>query len=458
MAAVVSLSKLFATGRLGSLHAGVSLGDAALALGPPVSWSRRSDPLHGPVWVWHYGEIALVFGSEQPWPLYFFAVEDLPDVAEPPGCLILGNALGPAMVLDLDGIDRRLRPSDALSLVRRRGDPARILYWPLGCDDTLDPSLLTIAAGDVAVSFEVFDDELGGNANLAALTDTELWSLLGNAASVHRILCGVRPADPLALPAVAPRRLDVPDVPALVTASDRDESPAPAPPSTFVRAAVARVAIADFLATGRLGPVHHGLTRNLVASLLGAPDGWIGEPAAGEPATGDHADAMAGAQPALPVYWTYGKLEFSFGARPPHPIDFFQIEFARLLSGDCEILAGGRIVLDLHGLDGRSHPSDFLRVMRDGAAPLQVGYSRPSETASFALWVSNGPVTLVFDGSFPDDMLPGLAALAEPAYLRRCDRFAQLDSIYVYPPRQEAPDATRKVAAAEYLAAVTGEP
>jgi hypothetical protein len=176
--------------------------------------------------------------------------------------------------------------------------------------------------------------------------------------------------------------------------------------------------------------------------------GWIGEP-----------------QPALPLYWAYGKLELSFDARPPHAIDFFQIEFAHLLSGDCEILAGGRIVLDLQGLDGRSRPSDVLRVMRDrvtrdGAAPLDVLYSRPTTTASFALSLSNGAVTLVFDSSFPEETLPGLAALADPAWLRRCDAFAQLDSIYVHVARQtQAPsEATRKVAAAEYLAAVDGAP
>ena len=447
MAAVVSLSKLFATGRLGSLHAGLSLADAALALGPPVSWSRRTDPLHGEVWAWHYGELELVFGAEPPWPLYFFAVEGLPDVADPPGCLIVRNVLGPAMVLELDGIDARVRPSDALSLVRRRGDPARILYWPLGRDDTLDPSLLIVASGDVAACFEVWDDEIGGNANLAALTDAELWRRLEKAASVRRLLCGARAGDALA-PNVAPRHLDPNLLDLQPLAASCCDDAASAPASTRVRPAVARVAIADFLATGRLGPVHTGLDRNRIASLLGVPDGWIGEP-----------------QPALPLYWAYGKLELSFDARPPHAIDFFQIEFAHLLSGDCEILAGGRIVLDLQGLDGRSRPSDVLRVMRDrvtrdGAAPLDVLYSRPTTTASFALSLSNGAVTLVFDSSFPEETLPGLAALADPAWLRRCDAFAQLDSIYVHVARQtQAPsEATRKVAAAEYLAAVDGAP
>ena len=470
MASVVSLSKLFATGRLGFLHLGflhpeLSLADAALALGPPTSWSRRTDPLHGEVWAWHYGELELVFGAESPWPFYFLAVQGLPDVVDAAGCLIVRNALGPAMVIELDGIDGRLRPSDALSLVLRRGDPARIFYWPLGRDDTLDASLLTVAAGDVAVCFEVWDDEIGGNASLAALNDAELWRRLGKAASVQRLLFGARAADPVAAGVAPshlnpshlnPRRLDPslldPSLldPSLLDPSPRDDAATSAPASARVRPAVARVPVAEFLATGRLGPVHAGLDRSRIASLLGAPDGWIGKPA------GDAA---------LPLYWAYGKLEFSFDVRPPHAIDFFQIEFAHLLSGDCEILAGGRIVLELHGLDGRSRPSDVLRVMRDrvmqdGAGAFSVFYSRPTTTGSFVLNLSSGTVTLVFDSEFPEGTLPELTTLADPAYLRRCDAFAQLDSIYVHAarPTQVPSGETRKVAAVEYLAAMFGEP
>src|SRR5712691_3938037 len=246
--AIDSLMKLLEIGRLGQLHAGVSLRDAAALLGPPVSCTERCEPLHGKVWVWHYGELKLMFGIVTPWPLLFFAVEELPAAGE--ATLIVDSSLGPAMVIELDGIDEAMRPTDALALVRRRGEPTQILYWPRGGDDTPEPSLLIIAAGDVAVSFKVWDDEIGGNAELAKLTDAELWHALEANASIDRVMCGMPAAIDSGL-AVLPRRLGLPLYSVALRskgAATAESVPARVVPRT------ARVRLSDFLATGRLGP------------------------------------------------------------------------------------------------------------------------------------------------------------------------------------------------------------
>jgi hypothetical protein len=450
VAAIVSLIQLLEIGRLGPLHAGVSLRDAATLLGPPVSCAERYEPLHGNVWVWHYGELKLVFGIDTPWPLLFFAVEELPAASE--ATLIVGNSLGPAMVIELDGIDEAMRPTGALALIRPRGEPSQILYWPLGRDDTLEPSLLIIAAGDVAVSFKVWDDEIGGNAELPKLTDAELWRALEANASIDRVMCGMPTAAESGL-AVVPRRLSLP--PCSIAPRSEGATIASSVPARVVPR-TARVRLADFLATGRLGPVHCGLSRNQVAMMLGPPDGWIGAPI-DEGVLREGAERPARIEPEFPAYWFYGKLELGFDPERPHAMHFFQIESAGGLSGDCEVIAGGKIVLELEGLSGRSRPAEFLRMMWNGARPLHVIYSRPSNTGSFVLQIVSGSVIVVFDFEFPDEIVSDLAALDEAAYLRQCDRVARLDSIYAY-PKPDGPlrsDTKISVTAATYLAAMT---
>ncbi len=154
----------------------------------------------------------------------------------------------------------------------------------------------------------------------------------------------------------------------------------------------------------------------------------------------------------------YLRLHRAAKASPsPAAMHFFQIEFADGLSGDCEVIAGGKIVPELEGLSGGSHPADFLRIMSDGARPLHVIYSRPSNTGSFVLQIVSGSVTVVFDFEFPDEIVSDLAALDEAAYLRQCDRFALLDSIYAFrkPDGPVRSDAKFAVTAAAYLAAMT---
>ena len=146
-------------------------------------------------------------------------------------------------------------------------------------------------------------------------------------------MCGMPAAIDFGL-AIHPRRLGLP----LYSIALRSEGVAAArsvPARVVPR--TARVRLSDFLATGRLGPVHCGLSRNQVAVMLGPPDGWI----------------------EFPAYWCYGKLELSFDPERPHAMHFFQIEFADRLSGDCEVIAGGKIVLELEGLQRQLAPHGF---------------------------------------------------------------------------------------------------
>ena len=248
----------------------------------------------------------LVFGIDSPWPLLFFSVEAA-------ATLIVDNSLTPAMVIELDGIDATMSPAAALALIRRRDEPSQILYWPLGRDDTLDPSLLVIAAGDVAISFEVWDDEIGRNAELAKLTDAELWPALEANASIDRVMCGVRACVESGI-AVVPRRLGPPPYSMAPRSQgvtiDSSVPTSGGPPTTRVR-------LADFLATGRLGPVHCGLSRNKIALMLGPPDMWTGA-TIDEQVMREGAEWPAGTEPAFAPYWVYGKLELSFDSERPH--------------------------------------------------------------------------------------------------------------------------------------------
>ena len=63
----------------------------------------------------------------------------------------------------------------------------------------------------------------------------------------------------------------------------------------------------------------------------------------------------------------------------------------------------------------------------------------------------------MFDFEFPEEIVSDLAALDEAAYLRQCDRFARLDSIYAYRKLDGPVRSNTKftVSAAAYLAAMT---
>lgn len=56
---------------------------------------------------------------------------------------------------------------------------------------------------------------------------------------------------------------------------------------------------ASFLATGRLGPVHCGLSRNKIAAMLGPPDMWIGATIDSE-VVHEGAEWPAGTEPEFP--------------------------------------------------------------------------------------------------------------------------------------------------------------
>ena len=179
----------------------------------------------------------------------------------------------------------------------------------------------------------------------------------------------------------------------------------------------ARVRLADFLATGRLGPVHCGLSRN-IALMLGPPDMWVG-------ATIDEQvmreGGMAGGRRAEFPLLGHGKLELS--ARPSGRMRRFSSRSVCGQSpGDCEVIAGNGV---LERGDERRLAPGFLRVMSDGASCCTSsihghripGHSscRSSAVRSSSYSISNfrtksSPTLAALDGPHIETMRPVCAA------------------------------------------------
>lgn len=208
---------------------------------------------------------------------------------------------------------------------------------------------------------------------------------------------------------------------------------------------LARVSFQEFLTTGRLGPFHGGLSSPEVGALLGAPTHWI-----------------VSQRDVFPHHWGYRNLEMCFDYRPPHAMEWFQIEHAHTLHGDCEILGGINsyglhVVLALEGFSGRSRPSEFLAVMRDGREPLHLVYRHYPGHMSFRLSLCNGTIEVIFRGEFAEEMVAAVTGLDDVTLFRHCERLAMLDSIYSFsrrPDRERLADVERKVEPAAFLAAV----
>ncbi len=108
------------------------------------------------------------------------------------------------------------------------------------------------------------------------------------------------------------------------------------------------VSLAEFLNTGRLGPLAPGIDLNAVARALGPPKGWRVED--DEP---------------VPHYWEYGRhleIAFRFDDRPR--CNWFQLENAASLSEDAAPISDD-FVLALDGLSGRSPLSRFVSAIRE---------------------------------------------------------------------------------------------
>lgn len=174
------------------------------------------------------------------------------------------------------------------------------------------------------------------------------------------------------------------------------------------------VSLANFLRTGRLGPLHCGLTPAQVAELLGVPDAWI----VNDPAT-------------FPAYWCYGSLEISFHSRhSPFGMEFFQIEHAHTLKGRHEPF-GKNMRMRLDGLNGRSRPSAFLRSM--GPSGATVEFEMPP-SGWFDFHIRRGGMVLAFAGEIDEAVAECWGELPERRRIRLLDRHAKIVSIYAHAP------------------------
>jgi hypothetical protein len=207
------------------------------------------------------------------------------------------------------------------------------------------------------------------------------------------------------------------------------------------------ISFKTFLRGGQLGPIRHHLSMHDVAALMGTPNSWI-----------DNKTLP------FPNYWIYGNLEINFsmpsrknadgveiGPRDGQPrVDWFQIENASSLSGDCEIIRSGggialvysgdkfshsngfgdALVLRLDGVHGQSHPADFLRLLID-EPKLQVRVKRTRETSNFAVHILNGPIDIIFYCEDPEEDEAVRLARSDAEVVQLVET-ARLDSIYSY--------------------------
>ncbi|TCK28964.1 hypothetical protein EV667_2980 [Ancylobacter aquaticus] len=112
-----------------------------------------------------------------------------------------------------------------------------------------------------------------------------------------------------------------------------------------------RASLPDFLNTGCLGPVRPGATMEEIVALLGEPIKAIGE-----------RPPHATQQP----YWIYGNLEINF-AQPEDAapyVEYLVINNPRRLRKKTRRVAPN-LMLELHGLNACSRPSQFIRAIDD---------------------------------------------------------------------------------------------
>ncbi|MBA1145004.1 hypothetical protein H0241_32955 [Mesorhizobium sp. CCANP35] len=183
----------------------------------------------------------------------------------------------------------------------------------------------------------------------------------------------------------------------------------------------------DFLRTGTFGPVSPSLKMIDIANVLGPPDGWITE----------HAET-------IPVYWTFGKLEISFGEEAPHRMNWFQIEEAGYLEGDFEILTD-RLVLTLDGFSGHTKPSEFLAAGLWAPEDAAVFYAALSDDIMLNICAGSIQIHFRVDTDFIEDgdAQKYLASSTVSQLVSDIDSRATLDSIYCYsqPAFEEIPGA-----------------
>jgi hypothetical protein len=216
------------------------------------------------------------------------------------------------------------------------------------------------------------------------------------------------------------------------------------------------ISFKTFLQTGVLGPIRTGLTPREVAALMGTPMSWIDN----------------GTLP-FPNYWCFGKLEINFAPAdtkhkhsglPVAAVDWFQIEAASSLRGDCEIFnTGGGIatiysegvysysngfgpalIVTLDGLHGASTPADFLAALA-GCPDVEIHVARTLETTCYGVHIRNGQIDIIFY-THDDEEDEAVLLARTDAEVAAAVASARLDSIYSYsePESFHAPNSRRE--------------
>lgn len=401
MARVISLIEAIGAGRLGDLGPDISFMEIAERLGPPVAMEREAD---GRGWTWHYGQLAISGPLDAARPVASLSL--LRPAFTSGALVVIGGSPagrfrrrpGAGLVLSLD-IEGSIRAGAMLDRLAAAGI-ATELGWRED-RETLTFALV-IRAGTVRLHFAGdLDDTTRGTPpaeTLAALYD--------GSAALTSITWTAGPDDGALqwLDAAAYRRgADASEPSQVLWWGDSGQRGHPP------------LSLADFLATGEFGPIGTALTRQDIGRDFGAPT-----------TMGAHAD-----------YWGYGALYLSFA--PDGAMEWVQIEYARTLTGDCEIVPtggfAGPLILMLDGLSGTSRPSDIVRLLLARGRTCRVAVRIDQEGSggpAFDAMVIAGRVLAAFHdprqgGPEPAGDDPrGLATAVEAR--------ARFDEIYAYAP------------------------
>lgn len=168
------------------------------------------------------------------------------------------------------------------------------------------------------------------------------------------------------------------------------------------------LSFADFLNTGRLGPVAPDMNLDEVAEVLGPPSWWN----------------IEDAYPA-PHYWGYGhylEIAFRFDGRPR--CSWFQLEAAGGLAGDA-VLISDDFVMALDGLTGKSSISRYISAIGD-IDRVKVSLFDVTGSRYPAILIDNVEIGFNCDGHIYEAATPLDEAIAI------IEAHSSLDSIYSY--------------------------
>lgn len=146
--------------------------------------------------------------------------------------------------------------------------------------------------------------------------------------------------------------------------------------------------ITELIKTGRLGPLHVGMSMGQLASVLGPPQAWIAAP--------DDPDAV-------PNFWDYPHLEFSFANNDEGKMscNWFQFDCVMCLKRRTSREANDFSV-GFGNLGAASKPSDYLAAL-SGTQGVVVQLENEAEGSGTVIRVAD-TVKIIFDEDETDDV------------------------------------------------------